>query len=118
MSEVKTILAAALLIAQAGPLALANEPDREISVTRLTSVFTEWADPSDPARAEGRQVMTCTLLVAHENTRAAKADSISVTEAIPSGARLIVTGIDGPGSGPVQQGSNFQWSDLQLPRPG
>ena len=52
VSGVKTILAPALLVAHPGPLALAAESDREISVTQLTSVFMERADPSDPAREQ------------------------------------------------------------------
>ena len=118
-SEVKTILAAALLIAHPGLLALANEADREISVTRLTSVFTERADPTDARRTKGRKVMTCTLLVAHDSIRGTKADSISVTEAIPPSARLIVTDLEGRGSGPVrfdqgQPSSGLTYSFLGL----
>ena len=103
----KRIAVAALLMASA-LVALGQERSREghtgfeqaqVTLTRVVSVFTPETRGPD---AISRSVMTHTTLATNSGLDAMEADSIVITDSIPTGGELLVRDIDAPGSGPVR----------------
>ncbi len=103
----KKITVAALLMASA-LVALGQERSREgrtgfeqaqVTLTRLVYVFTTETRGPD---AISRSVRTHTTLATNLGPDAMEADSIVITDSIPTGGELLVRDIDAPGSGPVR----------------